>query len=130
MGIAADTTLQLESGRHERCTCGPYGWYEPGHDCTARGSCRTVILCVQKGPAKSERRHVGLESARPISGQRFHATPNSSIKTKDPAQFLDVTDRLNVVHRHLDSAILIDHERRPDGPVTVLPSTVFSPQAP
>lgn len=60
VGIAADTTLQLESGRHERCTCGPYGRYEPGHDCTARGSCRTVILCVQKGPAKSERRHVGL----------------------------------------------------------------------
>jgi hypothetical protein len=60
VGIAADTTLQLERGRHERCTCGPYDRYEPGHDCTARGSCRTAILCVQKGPAKSERRHVGL----------------------------------------------------------------------
>ena len=70
------------------------------------------------------------ESARSTSKQRFKATSNSSINSEDPAQLLDMTDRLNVVHRHVDPAILIDDERRPDGPVTVLPSTVFSPQAP
>src|SRR5215211_2267884 len=41
------------------------------------------------------------------------APHNSSIKTKDPAQLLDVTDRLNVVHRHLDSAFLVEDQRRP-----------------
>ena len=56
------------------------------------------------------------ENARSTSNQRFRATPNSSINTKDPAQLLDVTNRLNVVHHHVDSAILIDDQRRPDWP--------------
>lgn len=52
VGIAADTALQLESGRHERCTCGPSGRYEPRHELYSRGSCRTVISVGAKAPRR------------------------------------------------------------------------------